>query len=171
MCSPFLVERLLILTCFGLATKGPYLPVEDKNSRSDFELERYKYILSQIQHLNEGIHKYLSLFQTLTTAIVGGGVALFVHIQYQPQTVSTPSELAQSIDLRVFPNPTRITLFIEAQDPIRQVKLYTMEGKEVFSREMNTRETQVRSTALSQGVFLLKLRFDKGHIIKRILWE
>ena len=50
----------------------------NKETRSDFELERYKYILSQIQHLNEGIHKYLSLFQTLTTAIVGGGVALFV---------------------------------------------------------------------------------------------
>jgi hypothetical protein len=38
-------------------------------------VERYKYILSEIQSLNENIHRFITLFQTLTTAIVGGGVA------------------------------------------------------------------------------------------------
>ena len=44
----------------------------------DFMLERYKYILQQIHFLNENIHKYLALFQTLATVIVGGGVAIFI---------------------------------------------------------------------------------------------
>ncbi len=45
---------------------------------TDFELERYKYILQQIHTLNDNVHKYLALFQTLATAIIGGGVGLFV---------------------------------------------------------------------------------------------
>ena len=97
--------------------------------------------------------------------------ARLVHIHYQPQTVSTPSDLAQSIDLQVFPNPVRETLYIQAKEPIRQMELHTVEGKQVFYRQMNTREAQFRSTMLSPGMYVLKLQFDKGHVIKRIMWE
>jgi hypothetical protein len=47
----------------------------------DFYLERYKYILQEIHTLNENIHKYLSLFQTLATALATAGVAVFVGRQ------------------------------------------------------------------------------------------
>jgi hypothetical protein len=50
----------------------------DKKTSNDFKLERYKYILKQIHSLNENIHKYLALFQGLLTAIIGGGIAIFV---------------------------------------------------------------------------------------------
>jgi hypothetical protein len=48
---------------------------------ANFKLERYKYILGQLNSLNENLHKYLTLFQTLTTAIVSAGVAVFVSWQ------------------------------------------------------------------------------------------
>lgn len=48
---------------------------------NDIHIERYKYILQQIHTLNENIHKYLSLFQVLAVAIVGGGIAVFVSWQ------------------------------------------------------------------------------------------
>jgi hypothetical protein len=55
------------------------LDSEDKaDPGHDFKLKRYEFILQEIRALNENIHKYLTLFQTLITAIVGGGVALFV---------------------------------------------------------------------------------------------
>jgi hypothetical protein len=44
----------------------------------DFKLERYKYILTQINALNENLHKYLTLFQTLATAILSAVVAVVV---------------------------------------------------------------------------------------------
>lgn len=44
----------------------------------DFKLERYKYILEEIRFLNENIYKYLSLYQTLIVAIIGGGIGIFV---------------------------------------------------------------------------------------------
>src|SRR6202035_3550282 len=47
-------------------------------SSTDFKLERYKYILKEIHFVNENVHKYLSLFQTLATAVVAGGAAVFI---------------------------------------------------------------------------------------------
>jgi hypothetical protein len=49
---------------------------EDKSV--EFELERYKYILQQLHSLNENHHKYLPLYQTLATAVMGGGIFIFV---------------------------------------------------------------------------------------------
>ncbi len=49
-----------------------------QNAGEAFKLERYKFILQQLDSLNQNHHKYLTLFQTLATAVVAGGVALFV---------------------------------------------------------------------------------------------
>jgi len=58
---------------------------DDNQNKTDivqeFYLERYKYILQQIHSLNENVHKYLTLFQALATAVTTAGVALFVGRQ------------------------------------------------------------------------------------------
>lgn len=52
---------------------------ENPSSRgNDFKLERYKYILQQLNMLNDYTHKYLTLFQTLVTAVIGGGIVIFI---------------------------------------------------------------------------------------------
>lgn len=51
---------------------------QNDNKSDDFKLEYYKYILQQLQFLNENTHKYLTLFQTLATAVIGGGVLIFI---------------------------------------------------------------------------------------------
>jgi hypothetical protein len=45
---------------------------------NEFKLERYKYILGEIHFLNDSVQKYLTLFQTLATAVVGAAAAVFV---------------------------------------------------------------------------------------------
>ncbi|MEU1393630.1 MULTISPECIES: hypothetical protein [unclassified Nonomuraea] len=44
----------------------------------DFGLERYRYILQQLNTLNDNVYKFLGIYQTLTTAIAGAALALFV---------------------------------------------------------------------------------------------
>src|SRR5579864_2679270 len=61
-----------------LSANQPPPPPSEKRQADDFKLERYKYILQQLHTLNENGHKYLALFQTLATFIVGGGTYLFV---------------------------------------------------------------------------------------------
>lgn len=51
------------------------------NANNDYQLERYKYVLSQIQTLNSGVFKYLGLFQALATAIIGAVAALLLAWQ------------------------------------------------------------------------------------------
>jgi hypothetical protein len=48
----------------------------------EFKLERYKYILKQSHFFNENIHKYLSLFQVLATALVAAGDAGLYDLVY-----------------------------------------------------------------------------------------
>ncbi|MBQ0849471.1 hypothetical protein J8N05_14820 [Streptomyces sp. BH-SS-21] len=46
--------------------------------RREFALERYRYILQQINAVNENAHRFLALYQTLATALVSAALALFV---------------------------------------------------------------------------------------------
>jgi hypothetical protein len=54
-----------------------------------FKVERYKYILNEIHFLNESVHKYLTLFQALATAVVGGVAAVYVGWRKLPIDVVT----------------------------------------------------------------------------------
>lgn len=45
----------------------------------EFQLERYRFILQEISNLNANTHKYLTLFQTLATAIISAIVIIFVN--------------------------------------------------------------------------------------------
>src|ERR1051325_1463710 len=60
----------------GMETKMS--KAQEKSKGADYKLERYKYILQQLHSLNENHHKYLTLFQTLSAAVMGAGVGLFV---------------------------------------------------------------------------------------------
>ncbi|GID28889.1 hypothetical protein [Paractinoplanes brasiliensis] len=42
-----------------------------------FQLERYKFILQQLHATNENVHRYLAIFQTIATTILGGVLAVF----------------------------------------------------------------------------------------------
>lgn len=44
----------------------------------DLVVERYRYILRQVEVLNESSHRILQTYQTLATALVGAALALFI---------------------------------------------------------------------------------------------
>ncbi|WP_432098302.1 hypothetical protein [Streptomyces sp. WAC 04229] len=46
--------------------------------RNEFALERYRYVLQQIQATNENAHRFLAIYQTLATALVAAALTLFV---------------------------------------------------------------------------------------------
>jgi hypothetical protein len=46
-------------------------------STAEFQLERYKYILQQLNPTNENVHRYLAIYQTLATALGGGALLVF----------------------------------------------------------------------------------------------
>ncbi|TRO62563.1 hypothetical protein [Streptomyces sp. IB201691-2A2] len=60
-----------------MATSGEATP-EAAAIRNEFALERYRYILQQIHAVNENGHRFLAIYQTLATTLVGAALALFV---------------------------------------------------------------------------------------------
>ena len=52
---------------------------QEKEQSVSFKLERYKFILQEIHALNENVHRYLTLYQTLATTIIGAGILVFVN--------------------------------------------------------------------------------------------
>lgn len=52
---------------------------QDKDQSVSFKLERYKFILQEIHSLNKNVHRYLTLYQTLATTIIGAGILVFVN--------------------------------------------------------------------------------------------
>ncbi|MDF3142525.1 MULTISPECIES: hypothetical protein [unclassified Streptomyces] len=60
-----------------MATPGETRP-EAASVRNEFALERYRYLLQQIHAVNENAHRFLALYQTLATTLVGAALALFV---------------------------------------------------------------------------------------------
>lgn len=57
----------------NVSSTTPDPAVEDQ-----FALERYRYILQQIHAVNENVYRFLTIYQTLATAVVSGALALFV---------------------------------------------------------------------------------------------
>lgn len=53
-------------------------PPPDATGEKDFSLERYKYILQQIDAVNQNVYRFLAIYQTLATALVGAALGLFV---------------------------------------------------------------------------------------------
>jgi hypothetical protein len=59
-------------------TTGDNNSLPESTAEEDFALERYKYILQQINAVNENVYRFMAIYQTLATALVGGALALFV---------------------------------------------------------------------------------------------
>lgn len=44
-----------------------------------FEVERYKFLLQQLHTVNENVYRFLAIYQTLATVLVGAALVLFVR--------------------------------------------------------------------------------------------
>ena len=87
-------------------------------------------------------------------------------------SVSTQSQLSRELDVQAFPNPAQNTLFLSARAPIRNVVLLSLEGKNCPCRKCpHTLTHQLNRKGLPTGMYLLQLNFDKGQVIKKVVWN
>lgn len=87
--------------------ESPTHGVQSESQIVDFKLERYRFILEEIRMLNENIHKYLTLFQTLATAIIGGGIWILftwksLHMDFNAAKIAIQGAVGLLILLDLF---------------------------------------------------------------------
>jgi hypothetical protein len=56
----------------------PSLSAASPDKNHEFALARYRYILEQINSLNDNVHKFLAIYQALSTALSSAIVAIFI---------------------------------------------------------------------------------------------
>ncbi|MEO0898587.1 MAG: endo-1,4-beta-xylanase [Bacteroidota bacterium] len=68
--------------------------------------------------------------------------------------------------LKVYPNPVKDVLFIEAESSWLQVQLFDLSGRLVQQQEITPSSQQMDVSSLQKGMYLLEIK-DKDHISRR----
>lgn len=71
------------------------------------------------------------------------------------------------IFIEVHPNPVNDKLFINTNENIRQINIYNITGVMVY--ESNECENHIDLSKLSDGIYFIKIKTDKGDIIKKVI--
>jgi len=135
-------------------------PGAKPDTAHDFKLERYKFLLQQINLLNENAHRQLTLYQLLATAVIGAGMLLFLKWRERK---------LDAVDARIATRALLgllgiLTLFVVASIVVGVVSWldYRREEAEFLNREVepgfcsppDTRNVQ-RWTEIYIGLFIL----------------
>ncbi|MFH2095273.1 MAG: T9SS type A sorting domain-containing protein, partial [Bacteroidota bacterium] len=68
----------------------------------------------------------------------------------------------QYADIQVFPNPAHEYLTLRSDKMISQVKIYSMTGVMLFSKDVNGNVTGIDLSGLETGIFILKAQDNNG---------
>ncbi len=82
--------------------------------------------------------------------------------------LSTP-EFTANTTIAVYPNPFNEVLTIKAKDIIRDVEIYDVQGRVVFSEKINSTEAVLNIPEQTQGVYFVKMTTDQGIEIEKII--
>ncbi|MGH1388254.1 DUF7619 domain-containing protein [Kordia sp.] len=89
-------------------------------------------------------------------------------------TVAQPlsvNEVNLDATIEAFPKPTTETLYIQGENPINTIDLYTLQGRLVLSKKLigNQTATNVSLKSLSKGLYILKATSNKGVFTDKII--
>ncbi|MBL4592745.1 MAG: T9SS type A sorting domain-containing protein [Flavobacteriales bacterium] len=73
--------------------------------------------------------------------------------------------------INISPNPTTGQINLESNDKIESVEIYNLLGKQVFSKTVNTNETQINLEHLPKGMYVVIVIFDESNLSKKLILE
>lgn len=63
---------------------------------------------------------------------------------------------------QIYPNPTKNILYIKSTEEIRNIEIFDVSGRKVFSSNAKQKEVQISLEKLSSGIFILKTYSHSG---------
>lgn len=103
--------------------------------------------------------------ENVSYARIPNGTGTFVN---QPQTFNGNNEtlavngFASGVKINVWPNPVQEVLNVSAREMIREVTVYNLMGQVVISEKGNSRNIQVKTAHLANGVYVVKAASDNA---------
>jgi hypothetical protein len=101
----------------------------------------------------------------------GTGTTLYVDnvYFYRPATLGVSKFDASNI--KMYPNPVRNTLTIEANSAIQKVSVYNVLGQEVMARSPKSNAATLQTGSLQKGVYMVKTEIDGNVSTSKIIKE
>lgn len=82
---------------------------------------------------------------------------------------STPTiEIAQNVNLRLFPNPTDGLMTVISSERVHYVEIYSITGRKVYYSNQESEYLQIELGGLTKGIYLAHIYTDSGVSIKKI---
>jgi len=114
-------------------------------------------------------------YQVLATFDLPDGVMqsdpetdLFVSAIVEVLDDDTYAELSQSVDFRIFPNPTSGTFVISSDETLKKVQLIDLFGRHVMDKPISGNNAVINASGLPSGLFLVKVHTVAGVSTGRI---
>jgi hypothetical protein len=148
---------------------------------------RNKYWLSCIEFPDyketwiEGVGSNKGICWSGSAFIVGGwywflcmsenGELIYMNPNYESCYLITDINEIEKTILKVFPNPTKNTLTIENIEHIEIESISLLNTNGQIIKQFDSKNTQLDLSNISSGLFLLKISYNNGELIEKILIE
>ncbi len=102
------------------------------------------------------------------------GTIMFSNGQ-EPEAIDTIDttdgiQLVNDINLIIYPNPATSNFTIKAEESIKQISIYSIDGKSVFNSIYgNTKNVNINVSGIVDGLFLLYIEMNNNLLIKKKL--
>lgn len=133
-------------------------------------------------HLEAGAHGHVVFkIKTKSNLTVNSSVSnkADIFFDYNFPVVTEPAvttfqvleneAFGKGLSIRVFPNPTRHTVRISAQDNIKSVAVYDVQGRLLQTNLANERESKVSLEYYANGTYFLKVDTVEGSQVQKII--
>ncbi|MBP7101937.1 MAG: T9SS type A sorting domain-containing protein [Bacteroidales bacterium] len=78
------------------------------------------------------------------------------------------NENEKTNEVMVFPNPASSTICIQGELPIQKVEMYNLLGQKIAEQNYNTRYASLEVNDIAEGMYVVKIKTEKGNIVKKI---
>jgi hypothetical protein len=97
------------------------------------------------------------LFNTQGT---GSGTVYIDNLYFSLTDPALGTEKFQTSNVKMYPNPVKNTLTIEANSTIDKIAVYSILGQEVMSKSPNSNATTLQTSNLQKGTYIVKSTID-----------
>ncbi|UBM61460.1 T9SS type A sorting domain-containing protein [Candidatus Sulfidibacterium hydrothermale] len=93
----------------------------------------------------------------------------FVVLSVKEQTTSVPDNSEQQEKIHIFPNPFKNRIVLESQSRIFSIKITGLTGKTLLYCTPYAYRYSLNTTSLKPGIYILKVKTQKGNRIQKII--
>jgi len=84
------------------------------------------------------------------------------QIEYPPLETALPSNISNTNEVNIYPNPVSISLTIESIETIQLLRIYDLTGKAMKHSQVNGNSVSIELSDLDAGIYLLKIKGVNG---------